>query len=190
MSVGTAQSATGIPAESTGDPSMEDILASIRRILSEDETPAAAGPPVTAAPEKFDGGNAATVADDDDVLVLDETMMVKAEPPPPAPSAAAPPPAPPQPVTVPPDPPAPLPVTSLIADETETAAVASVSQMMRSLHIERQIGVYRGGPTLEDMVLEAMRPMLKSWLDQNLPPMVERLVRNEIERVAARALSG
>ena len=38
--------------------------------------------------------------------------------------------------------------------------------------------------TLEDVVTEMMRPMLKAWLDENLPPLVERLVRAEIERVA------
>ncbi|MGX5774196.1 PopZ family protein [Methylorubrum zatmanii] len=38
--------------------------------------------------------------------------------------------------------------------------------------------------TLEDLVKEMLRPMLKSWLDDNLPHMVERLVRAEIERVA------
>ena len=68
--------------------------------------------------------------------------------------------------------------------------MASVGQLMRSLNAERQMPVYRGGPTLEDMALETMRPMLKSWLDQNLPAMVERLVRAEIDRVTARALAG
>ena len=38
--------------------------------------------------------------------------------------------------------------------------------------------------TLEDLVKEMLRPMLKSWLDDNLPSMVERLVRAEIERVS------
>ncbi|MCW1839628.1 DUF2497 domain-containing protein [Prosthecomicrobium hirschii] len=37
--------------------------------------------------------------------------------------------------------------------------------------------------TLEDLVQDMLRPMLKSWLDQNLPTMVERMVRAEIERV-------
>jgi uncharacterized protein len=37
--------------------------------------------------------------------------------------------------------------------------------------------------TLEDMMREMLRPMLKSWLDDNLPSMVERLVRDEIERL-------
>lgn len=38
--------------------------------------------------------------------------------------------------------------------------------------------------TLEDLVKEMMRPMLKSWLDDNLPSLVERIVRTEIERVS------
>jgi hypothetical protein len=40
------------------------------------------------------------------------------------------------------------------------------------------------GRTLEDLVREMLRPMLRTWLDDNLPSMVERLVRAEIERVA------
>src|SRR3954447_9898254 len=38
--------------------------------------------------------------------------------------------------------------------------------------------------TLEDLVKEMLRPMLKSWLDDNLPGLVERIVKAEIERVA------
>jgi cell pole-organizing protein PopZ len=38
-------------------------------------------------------------------------------------------------------------------------------------------------PTLEDVVRETLRPMLKSWLDENLPRVVERMVQAEIERV-------
>lgn len=38
--------------------------------------------------------------------------------------------------------------------------------------------------TVDDLVTEALRPMLKAWLDENLPTLVERLVRAEIERVA------
>jgi hypothetical protein len=40
--------------------------------------------------------------------------------------------------------------------------------------------------TLEDLVQDMLRPMLKSWLDENLPTMVEKMVREEIERVARR----
>jgi len=38
--------------------------------------------------------------------------------------------------------------------------------------------------TLEDLVKEMLRPMLKSWLDDNLPNLVERIVKAEIERVS------
>ena len=39
-------------------------------------------------------------------------------------------------------------------------------------------------PTLDDVVREALRPMLKSWLDENLPRVVERMVQAEVERIA------
>jgi cell pole-organizing protein PopZ len=42
----------------------------------------------------------------------------------------------------------------------------------------------RSGRTVEELVSELLRPMLKAWLDENLPEMVERLVRAEIERVS------
>jgi cell pole-organizing protein PopZ len=38
--------------------------------------------------------------------------------------------------------------------------------------------------TLEDLVKEMLRPMLKSWIDDNLPGLVERIVKAEIERVS------
>jgi cell pole-organizing protein PopZ len=38
-------------------------------------------------------------------------------------------------------------------------------------------------PSLEDVVRETLRPMLKSWLDENLPGVVERMVQAEIERI-------
>ena len=42
------------------------------------------------------------------------------------------------------------------------------------------------GKTLEDLVKETLRPVLKDWLDKNLPPMVERLVEREIARLIRR----
>lgn len=43
---------------------------------------------------------------------------------------------------------------------------------------------FRSGSTVEDLVLEALRPMLKEWLDANLPAMVEDLVAREIRRIS------
>jgi len=60
------------------------------------------------------------------------------------------------------------------------AADASVGQAFNLLATT----VLSNARTLEDLVRELLRPMLKTWLDDNLPTVVERLVRAEIERVA------
>jgi cell pole-organizing protein PopZ len=214
-----------VPPQSTGaaasgaaqDPSMEDILASIRRILSEDEQPAAkpsaappaepdvlpldesmlvAEPPDTAAkpdpepPPAIDQGTALVEAISARGEPLDVVPVVApADEPPPAATQPAPPPAaPPPPAPVHSAPPGP---DRLIAPEAEAATATSLNTLLRTLESGRQsppVAVWRGGPTLEDMVREEIRPLLKAWLDQNLPPMVERLVRAEIERVVGRAV--
>jgi cell pole-organizing protein PopZ len=48
--------------------------------------------------------------------------------------------------------------------------------------------VTRDGPSIEDVVRAAMRPLLKQWLDAHLPRLVEREVRAEIERVVGQEL--
>jgi cell pole-organizing protein PopZ len=60
-------------------------------------------------------------------------------------------------------------------------AAAAVDSAFNALAHTVQV---RDGRTLEDFISELLRPMLKSWLDENLPAMVERLVRAEIERVS------
>jgi cell pole-organizing protein PopZ len=147
------------------DPSMDDILASIRRILSDDEM-AANGAAAAAATAKPD-------ADDDGVFVLDDSMMVGT----PAALAAPPPAADAAPAADP----------RLLAPEAEAAAAASFGTLLRTLTAERTTEVHRGGPTIEDLVREGIRPLLKSWLDVHLPPLVERAVRAEIERIVGRA---
>ena len=171
---------------------MEDILASIRRILNEDEATSEANEP--------DDG-----AKRDDMLVLDSTMMVShteasvAVPEPvfePEPEAAAPvshvaPPAVIEAATLRPQPAAlmeAMPSPNLLAPEAAAAAASSVGNLLRTLTAGRATQVYSGGPTLEDLVRSELRPMLKEWLDVNLPPVVERLVRAEIERVVGRAV--
>jgi cell pole-organizing protein PopZ len=61
------------------------------------------------------------------------------------------------------------------------ATTAAVDSAFNSL---AQTVLVQNGRTLEDLVREMLRPMLKTWLDDNLPGMVERLVRAEIERVS------
>ncbi len=164
------------PSEEAADPSMDEILASIRKILSEEEKSKSTPP-------------------DDGVLLLEPSMMVSEAPPPaplPEPTPAAAPESPPmaeahqipaQPQAAPE-----LPHISepLVAPEAAAAAASSVGALMRTLASERTAAVSRGGVTIEDIVREEVRPLLKEWLDANLPGLVERLVRAEIERVVGR----
>jgi uncharacterized protein len=62
-----------------------------------------------------------------------------------------------------------------------TATSAAVDSAFNTL---AQTVLVQNGPTLEDLVRQMLRPMLKTWLDDNLPGLVERLVRAEIERVS------
>ena len=167
----------------TDDPSMEDILASIRRILSEDETasaPQAAGP-----------------AAGEDVLELDDTML-RSEPPVSSEAAAAAVSAPaallspaadpvPAPIAAP-APPAPEVSAGLVGAAAEAAAASSVASLLRTIASDRALQVRSTGPTIEDLVRQGLRPLLKEWLDAHLPALVERLVRTEIERVVGRAM--
>ena len=167
------------------EPSMDDILASIRKILNEDE--ASAGPAVKPeAPTK--------------PLLLTEEMLV-AEPAAPSPAPARPEAAPtlvvppaaapeppflaPAPAALP-EPASDLPVSELVAPAAAAAAAASMGQLLRAVTQERSSALFRGGPTIEDVVREEVRPMLKEWLDNHLPGIVERAVRAEIERVVSR----
>jgi len=75
----------------------------------------------------------------------------------------------------------------IASPETANAAAGSVTNLVRALTSDRSSQVFSGGPTIADLVREELRPLLKAWLDSNLPPLVERLVRAEIERVISRA---
>lgn len=202
----TLMSAQAKPSE----PSMEEILASIRRIISDDEKPAEEAAAPQAAPEPEPEPTAAI---DDDVLDLGaEAALVAAPTPEPAP--AAPPAAFPddadiafldeQPVVAPlPEPPAapiepplasyqpepeprPQPqaafaaapdMASLLSDQASSVVTNAFGQLASTV-------LSNNARTLEDLVKDMLKPMLKTWLDDNLPTMVERLVRAEIERVA------
>jgi uncharacterized protein len=61
------------------------------------------------------------------------------------------------------------------------AATAAVNSAFTTL---AHTVLVQNARTLEDLVKEMLRPLLKSWLDDNLPTLVERLVRAEIERVS------
>ncbi len=76
---------------------------------------------------------------------------------------------------------------SLISDKTTDAAASSIGALVRSMSTEKAVAISRNGITIEDIVREEIRPLLKSWLDTHLPSLVERVVRTEIERVIDRS---
>jgi cell pole-organizing protein PopZ len=212
------------------EPSMEEILASIRRIIADDD-PAKAAPPAAAAepapkpapavvatprpapppPRVAPMAVAATKQDEIDAVLaeIEPELPKPIVSPKPAPVAA-----PPASEVLDlteamaattfrkidgasdvvfaergsdaPEPPRPAPAqapTAGIADNglISVATRAAVDNAFNSL-ANTVLG--NNARTLEDLVKEMLRPMLKSWLDDNLPGLVERIVRAEIERVS------
>lgn len=220
------------------EPSMEDILASIRKILSEDEeggedaSDAAEAEDVSEAapepepeeddgeddvasqadidalfddppapveeddpvedepePEEDDAGplvfDEADDEDEDEVLELTDDMV--AEPPPPAPA--------PEPI------PEPQPAAAamqtagdglygLVAPPVETEAAKKVSELTAALMAERGVRLGNVGVTLEELTRSLLKPMIKEWLDENLPFMTERIVQAEIQRIVHKGERG
>ena len=224
----------------TQEPSMEEILASIRRIISDDEAKPAAGaaPAAAARPEPpkpdvpkapptraatalnpmpkspvsaaaprppppaaknnqdeidammagFDGPKAAhadaNAPADDDVFELTEQMAMPELPVSsfrhvepdddleftegPAQRSA---------VSAPSFATASLPRAEMLSNTTVSAVESAFNALASTV-------LSNNARTLEDLVKEMLRPMLKSWLDDNLPNMVERIVKAEIERVS------
>ncbi len=70
------------------------------------------------------------------------------------------------------------PAGSGLLSNTATDAVNSAFNTLA------QTVLVQNARTLEDLVREMLRPMLKAWLDDNLPGMVERIIKDEIERVS------
>jgi hypothetical protein len=201
------------------EPSMEEILASIRRIISDETavTEAAKSPPVPlrevkpqpaavapepAAPEPprevmtqeavdalLSDPTPPAAAPDPDVLELTEAVeappairaieaadVVFREREEPAAPVAPEPPAPSRQVAMP----APARGTAedgLLSEQT-TAAVSAAFDSLANTFFSQN------ARTIEDLVREMLRPMLRHWLDDNLPGLVERMVRAEIERVS------
>ena len=198
-----------VDAKTEQDPSIEEILESIRQIISDDaEAPAAAA-------------ETTTVAADADDTPADLDLSQKAAPAP-------------QPVATPkpaapaetggkildltdkveeeadntrvdmsydPDPPPDImlednPLTdevpqdndSLLSDTTADAAAAEMAKLLASnVAVERDEPVRIGRVTLEDIARDLMRPLIKTWLDQNLPRVIEKVVTKEMEKLARRA---
>ena len=200
------------------EPSMEDILASIRRILSEDEAeeqvkapmpepepePPPPPPPPPPLPQDDIDALFARAApepeplilsepEDEDILELTDDMVLEEQDPEPAfdlkdfkPSSYV---FDPEPEPVMPVRPAPAPRDdeSLLSPPVADRGTSLLSDLAKEIVRARAIGIGNGGITLEDMVRELLRPILKEWLDENLPYMIERLVKKEIEKMVNRA---
>jgi len=195
------------------EPSMEEILASIRRIIADDDAakvpsavpvpeavksvvapakPAepAPSPPVPSAPAEVapDPVEAGAVADSAagetvdeqsaDILDLTEQMATPKS----APAFRT--------IDGNPDvafdesPAKPAPQTAVPAAPPPLISRAASAAVDSAFNTLAQTVLAQNARTLEDLVREMLRPLLKSWLDENLPAMVERLVRAEIERVS------
>ena len=175
------------------DPSMDDILASIRKIISDDEARAQVNSQQAASQARADPK--ARPAGDDVLMLTDLIEDAK-------PGAGDASPAIPLPRIDPvhaADMPQPSvepsrPESSLVGAAVAGAATSAFARLNQAVQdsvpppVAPDPGPSVGGSgkTVEDLVKEMLRPMLKEWLDRNLPPMVERYVEREIVRLTRR----
>jgi uncharacterized protein len=141
------------------DPSMEEILASIKRVIAEDGRSATAAPrPQRSRRSELDGIDEEYDAEPEpeDVLELDDSLAEHDE--------------------------------ALLSPDTAAASRQSLAALV-ALHSQEEPMPALGnqGP-LEAVVREMLRPMLKSWLEQRLPEMVEDMVSREIARITGKRL--
>jgi cell pole-organizing protein PopZ len=81
-------------------------------------------------------------------------------------------------------------IEALMAPAAAAAAAASVEALLKRLNEERIATLQPAppvSPSIEEVVRSELRPFLKAWLDEHLPPLVERLVRVEITRLMGRS---
>ncbi|WP_167693053.1 DUF2497 domain-containing protein [Sphingomonas azotifigens] len=140
----------------SSEPSMEEILASIKRIIADDEPGAfAPGRSLRAVPGPEDAPEPAPLdPPHEDVLELSDPIVHA----PASPAVAA-------------DP--------ILSDRVAEASREKLEALSR-LVVKPQVP---GADTLEGLVREMLKPMLRDWLDQNLPQIVERIVASEIARI-------
>jgi len=129
------------------EPSMEDILASIKRVIAEEKEIRAAAPPSETEVEE-------------DVLELDESMEA---------------------VTLPPVDLGPPLMEADVADESRQRLEALAALAASAPPIPQ-------ANPLEELVREMLRPILKQWLDDHLPSIVDEHVKREIHRITGRPL--
>jgi len=177
--------------QSSQEPTMEEILASIRRIISEDDAPAepeaAAAPAPEPEPEPEYQAPAEDPAEDDVLELTDPIAPEPAYEPEQEPVESvgdldvySPPAAEPEPAYTPP-------ASSFNRDEVADNLVGDHAASLAATafgSLSSALLMPKDGRTLEDVVRELLRPLLKEWLDQNLPRIVEAKVEEEVHRIA------
>ena len=157
---------------------MEEILASIRRIISEDDAPASeeAAPEPEAEPEPEPAFELPPLEEDEDDGVLELTEKVDSVGDLDVYAATTSEPEEEESFDLPPldDGPG----EGLVSDPTAAAAAAAFGALSKNILMPPE------GRTLEDVVKTLLRPLLKQWLDDNLPGIVETAVQAEVERIA------
>jgi uncharacterized protein len=155
------------------EPSMEEILSSIKRIIAEDGE-SALSPPRSKRAVVAPVSPVAAPAQpaEPDILELTETLVEETV----APVAAA------MPAPSAPDPVAPTAAATLTSAATLSASRSSIAALS-ALIVKPDVA---GDDTLEGLVRDMLKPMLTQWLDARLPDIVERLVAQEIKRITDR----
>jgi cell pole-organizing protein PopZ len=207
----------------SSEPTIDDILASIRRIIADDQQADQSAAPARTAPQSGDADLADAA---DDVLDLAQPVHRASPPAPrPAPVAAAavneavvaalrPRPNEPEPVlptkpglaSLKPAQAAPSPITPApMASQPEAAAPEAPAPQSDGARLQKLIAgeaeealsaafgrisalkIATETKTLEGLVADLLRPILKEWCDANLPAIAERLIKQEIERISAQS---
>jgi uncharacterized protein len=79
-------------------------------------------------------------------------------------------------------------VDELVSTTTASAASGSIAKLTSAFRTPAEESIAdTDGRTMEQFAEDIMRPMLKEWLDEHLPPMIERIVEKEIRKIARRA---
>jgi len=124
------------------------------------------------AEEDFDGVEDFAEAEDSFEPAAEETIALEAEPEP-LPE-----------LPVQEEPPMSAKPAPLTDTATVTAAAGALGKLLENVEFGEEAG---GATTIEGLVREMMRPMLKEWLDENLPAIVEKHVEAEVQRIARMA---
>ena len=78
----------------------------------------------------------------------------------------------------------------VVSDPTVQLSTDVLSELARAILDRRDLAVGSRGATLEGMIREMLRPILREWLDRNLPYLIERLVKREIDLMNSVASGG